>query len=508
MHKKMVPFAAVSLCLFLGFPAPAADLGSRAPQKPLPSGEYHGGGRVGGDTFGDATVIQLLPYADTGNTCGFANDYDEVCDYSSSTSPDVVYRFDPQSDVTATIDLCASAYDTKVYVYAGSQGNLVACNDDASCGYSGYQSRIWNIGFAAGVTYYIVIDGYGTACGEYSLTVAEIEPCDLVCPPGAQIEGEPPCMDGYYDSYNGGCGAVGWTTLSPQEGNCGTLCGQSCTFLYGGNEYRDGDWFDVQADGSTVTATCRAEFPVQLILIYGISCANLQYVLDTAPYCEEAQVSWGNFTAGQEFWMWVGPSVFSGVPESTYILEVCGIQAHQPPDDTGACCIPETGTCTLTTWAECNGFWNGFTSVCTPNPCLRQGACCYADWCQMSSTMTCIGQGGVFLGYGTHCTPNRCDSQTSACCLPAGQCAQVTWTDCYTQDGRWIGASDCDPDPCAGQMGACCQGQTCSILTVEECAQAGGTWIGGGDLYPCEPNPCAPVPTVPTSWGRIKYNYR
>ena len=121
--------------------------------------------RTGGDTIGSAALIPGLPYDDTGATCGYANDYDEVCPYTDSSSPDVVYQnFSPINDAL-TVDLCASDYDTKVYIYAGGPGNLIACNDDAGCGYSGLQSLLQDVPPSAVVNYYIVIDGYGGACG-------------------------------------------------------------------------------------------------------------------------------------------------------------------------------------------------------------------------------------------------------------------------------------------------------------------------------------------------------
>ena len=46
--------------------------------------------RQGGDTVGDAMVIDELPYYNTGTTEGYTDDYDEECPYSGSTSPDVV----------------------------------------------------------------------------------------------------------------------------------------------------------------------------------------------------------------------------------------------------------------------------------------------------------------------------------------------------------------------------------------------------------------------------------
>jgi hypothetical protein len=45
----------------------------------------------GGETIDDATPIAGLPYTDTGDTSDNVNDYDEVCPFSGSTAPDVVY---------------------------------------------------------------------------------------------------------------------------------------------------------------------------------------------------------------------------------------------------------------------------------------------------------------------------------------------------------------------------------------------------------------------------------
>ena len=53
---------------------------------------------VGGDTIGSAVAIPALPYNDGGNTCSFNNDYDEVCPYTGSLSPDVVYSYSPAAD--------------------------------------------------------------------------------------------------------------------------------------------------------------------------------------------------------------------------------------------------------------------------------------------------------------------------------------------------------------------------------------------------------------------------
>ncbi len=97
--------------------------------------------------------------------------------------------------VYVDIDLCCSSYDTKVYVYDAGL-NLIACNDDfyfgAPCGV--YVSKLENIPFAAGGTYYIIIDGYGEASGAYVLDITGFVPCVVTCPAGGYPEGEPPLV--------------------------------------------------------------------------------------------------------------------------------------------------------------------------------------------------------------------------------------------------------------------------------------------------------------------------
>jgi len=291
--------------------------------------------RVGGEDIPGAALIPSLPFSDTGATCGYVNNYDEVCPYSGSASPDVVYKYTPGSATAITVDLCASSYDTKVYIYAGGVGNLVACNDDAGCGYSGWQSKVSNIALSAGVTYYIVVDGYGSACGTYDMQVTEYAACVVNCPAGGVNENEPPCGPDYYDNYNGGCNSVPqvWQILGATAGGCVDLCGKSGTYTYTGLSYRDTDWFDCTGIGATVTATVTAEFPVQFIFIYGTDCNNLGYNLLTGGECQPVTLTYYE-GAGAHFWLWVGAQVFTGVPcDADYLLNVCGIDGGPTPTE-------------------------------------------------------------------------------------------------------------------------------------------------------------------------------
>lgn len=141
-------------------------------------------GPQAGDTCASAEVIPSLPFLDDGTTLGFNNDYDAVCNYAGSTAPDYVYSYTPSVDQNVDISLCdpgtATDYDTKVYVYenACTAGTEIACNDDAcsSPSYANYVSELVGVALTAGNTYYIVVDGYLTSTGPYTLSIDEGQP--------------------------------------------------------------------------------------------------------------------------------------------------------------------------------------------------------------------------------------------------------------------------------------------------------------------------------------------
>jgi len=281
----------------------------------------------GGESIETAMPIPSMPYTDYGNTCGHSDDYDGPCGLPSE-APDVVYSLSPAEEMWIQIDACDFMLDSKLYVFAGSADSLVAC-DSQSCGTEG-QAFIDEVRVLPGRTYYIVVDGDGTACGPYGLHVSRVVPCIVDCAEGAQEEGEPPCVDEYVDSYNGGCDGSGWTLLEPQADGCADFCGRSCTYVLDGLAVRDSDWFDLWAAGGAVTASVEAEFPVYLVLVYGLNCGNLQFDLAMSEECQVSTVS-RSFVAGQEGWLVIIPQVVAGVPESRYSLRVCGIASEPIP---------------------------------------------------------------------------------------------------------------------------------------------------------------------------------
>ena len=154
------------------------------------SGDIRNNSRDTGDDMSEPYMFTLDgDTMFTGTTVGFTNDYDEVCPYSGSTAPDVVYLMTVPDSVNGIIvSLCDAEYDSKLYIYsaadlqAGDTTNI-ACNDDyCSNEFTSYASYIElgsmmaeDGGVSAG-DYYIVIDGYSTASGVYHLEVSEMIP--------------------------------------------------------------------------------------------------------------------------------------------------------------------------------------------------------------------------------------------------------------------------------------------------------------------------------------------
>ncbi len=331
--------------------------------------------RQGGEDCSTATVIPALPYSDTGTTAGYLNDYDAACPYSGSTAPDVVYSFSPQFDGLANISLCGNSdYDTKLYVYLNDCGGApVACNDDACATPSfpsAYVSELVEVPLFAysGTnenTYFIVIDGYGSSSGNYTLDMDWFQECDVVCTPPYTDEGEPDCS-----SLNGGCNSVP-PVFSPIA--CGeTICGTSA---YDGST-RDTDWYEITIDTMTIfTFTVEAEFDV----LFG----KLGQYVDGVPGCD-------NITGSVDPYALVGECqptslVTAPLPAGTYYFFI-------GPQFTNLVTCGAEYTATLT---------------CEEIPDL--GACCLPDGsCLDVSSGECLAQGGTFQGLGTECFSTAC----------------------------------------------------------------------------------------------------
>ncbi len=270
----------------------------------------------GGDTIANATIIPDIPYSVTGTTAGYVNDYDEVCPYSGSTAPDVVYRYTPTASISLDIDFCHSSYDTKAYVYDTAL-NLIACNDDF---YSGspcytYSSKLEQVAMTAGQTYYIVVDGYGGAFGGYQMDIAMDVPCVIDCPPGSTHENEPPLHDGYVDHFNGGCNSTGYPFQDIYGWSSSlTLCGVAGWYnAPGGAQYRDTDWF-ILTMGPTgaIDAILDAEYATYMFELGPQDCNAVAVIQQaTGGPCLEAYMTITGYAPGAAVWFWIGSTVFA-----------------------------------------------------------------------------------------------------------------------------------------------------------------------------------------------------
>ena len=100
-----------------------------------------------------ATVIPPAGGTFTGTTVG-ASTVSSAC---GGAGPERAYSWTPASDGLASIDTCAG-------------GPELTCNNDAPCGLTGRGSRL-NFLVSAGTTYYVFVDGFAGAAGDYGLSV-------------------------------------------------------------------------------------------------------------------------------------------------------------------------------------------------------------------------------------------------------------------------------------------------------------------------------------------------
>ena len=310
--------------------AAAFDLGNQQPAKPHDSSVYQPPAeppRQGGNTIEDAIPI-TIPGTYTGTTVGYTNDYDEVCPYPDSTAPDVVYTVTPAADINIDIDLCSSSFDTKLYIYDATL-NLIACNDDAhfSPPCFTYSSKLEDVPLQAGATYYIIIDGYGSAADAYQMDITTFEPCVITFPtpgPGVQSENEPPLVDGYFDAHNGGCNSPEFGTPF-QQITSPVFCGVSGWYIaLNGFDTRDTDWFHIVIPSSgSLEIHGDAEYPTWLMELPVHDCNTpvSGEVVIVGP-CQEATMTIIG-EPGSLVWFWAGPTTFTGpVHEYNYVLEL------------------------------------------------------------------------------------------------------------------------------------------------------------------------------------------
>jgi hypothetical protein len=496
-----------------------------------------------GDTCSDSIVIPALPYDDSRNSCSFNNDYDEVCPYVGSTSPDVVYEYTPASDEQITVDLCNSAYDTKVYIYADAcVSPPIACNDDACSDPAGnpYRSKLECVPLPAGHTYYIVVDGYGGDCGVYDLSITVCVPSGACCYPDGSCELTP-------QEQCSGIWLGAGSTCSPNMCEPCGLCGPWPHFIdtcAAGDDYLpsaalvgiDTD-LDCTADTSLIMhgpvkihrsdpLDDSANFPgtrpldghldvidteivsMNLTDVSGVvlvAGAGLGQGGVLAASLGDIAERFNDPTRGISFF-----DVFFEVtlPDGTYAYNQTALKVQTPVK-----CIPPYQQYIHV--LDCIELYDSPTggihiaNLVKPNhDAFPFGACCFEDGsCQTTTTETaCLEAGGQFRGPGTTCDPNPCPQPTGACCFPDGSCIITTEAEC---SGIWLGAgsecSHCEPCGVCGPgphfIDTCAAGDdflpSSALVGIDldlDCVpdsnlvMFGPVKVHRGDPYPADPN--------------------
>ncbi|MFM9986308.1 MAG: T9SS type A sorting domain-containing protein [Flavobacteriales bacterium] len=133
----------------------------------------------GDECFSAETVTcSLTPV--TGSTTGYTLGVDPTggtgCGAGGYSAPTRWYKLAGTNELV-TVDLSASSYDTRVTIMSGTCGALtcVAGDDDSGTGLTSLVS----FNAFTGTDYYIIIHGFGTASGNYSMTVT----CAFLCLP-------------------------------------------------------------------------------------------------------------------------------------------------------------------------------------------------------------------------------------------------------------------------------------------------------------------------------------
>ncbi len=301
-----------------------------------------------------ADFIVTAPYTSPErNTCGSLNDCALV------TSEEQMYEVTIPTTGEWEFMLCDEAavfWDTYLRIGTTCCTADIWSQDDGCGGINYYHSRTPCLQLTAG-TYWVAVEGlYAGQCGGYILSIQQcapppigrccygdpqapscidntaaecaalagtwdqtltcaLNPCPIcdVTNQGCPLEGEPTCADEYTDMFNGGCNSTPYVFSPILCNQC--VFGTSGTFLYAGNLYRDTDWYRLVLDQpNTITWTATAEFPVLIFVINAgtENCADYTILGNiTANPCQPATLTFA-VNAGV-YWLWVGPSVFSGV---------------------------------------------------------------------------------------------------------------------------------------------------------------------------------------------------
>ncbi|MCP3168530.1 hypothetical protein [Myxococcus qinghaiensis] len=113
----------------------------------------------------------------TGNTCGKTSDYSPSCAFGPA-APDMVYLWRAPSTGMFSFTTLGANFDTVLEVRPyNSTTQSLACNDDIG---PGNQQSVVDVPLTSGQVVQIIVDSYGSQCGNYMLTFGKN--CNLCHP--------------------------------------------------------------------------------------------------------------------------------------------------------------------------------------------------------------------------------------------------------------------------------------------------------------------------------------
>ncbi len=375
MKKRLFAGAAAALCCAgLAMAQPANDTCANAIPVAIPS-------MTSGTTTG-ATVESPAP-----PTCT-----------TTYSAPGVWYTLVGNGH-TLTLDLCNSNYDTKLHVYCNTSDpctsgfGCVTGNDDTSgCG-TGAASRV-SFCSALGQTYYVLVSGFSSSTGDFTLNVAD----------GADCTNPIGCAVGACCSSTGTCTTVsagGCTGTSTFQG-AGTTCTPNpCTALLG--------------------ACCGTGSAPSCSLRIASGCTGTSTFMGTGSVCSPSPCTAlvGACCSGTGTCTRTTANACTGTSSFQGVASVC-TPTNPCTALLGTCCNNTTGACTFVTQVACGtaGTWTS-GGACSPSPCPANGACCIGSCCSVQLASICGSNGGTYQGDATVCTTNPCPAPANDVCTGA-----------------------------------------------------------------------------------------
>jgi hypothetical protein len=243
----------------------------------------------------------------------------ESCSWygNGSISPDVWFLYTATCDGLLEVDTCGSVIDdTVLSIHEGCDGNEaneIACNDDAGCGPTGWQSSV-RTEVVTGAQYVIRVSGWAGATGPFELHIS----CTPLAP---WLQGEDQCEDAVELDFPALVrGSIVGADYDPEadhtvpgspraQGNWG--CGRNASGATDPNHASPpGVWYRVTGTGNRMAAGVTSEHRVQ---VYCDGCDR--------PICVMAGSTWGDpgadtsdqhvtwcSRAGQTYLIWVAAS--------------------------------------------------------------------------------------------------------------------------------------------------------------------------------------------------------